>query len=49
MIKSFGVFALVLLGSVAALARKPETVQELVARADSARIDQQPKFYMDAA
>jgi hypothetical protein len=49
MIKSVGVFALVLLGSVAACARKPETLQELVARADSAKTDQQPKFYMDAA
>jgi hypothetical protein len=49
MIKSVGVFALVLLASVAASARKPETLQELVARADSAKIDQQPKLYMDAA
>lgn len=49
MIKSVGVFALVLLGSVAAGARKPETLQELVARADAAKLDQQPKLYMDAA
>ncbi len=49
MIKSVGVFALVLLGSVAAVAHKPETLQELVVRADSAKTDQQPKFYMDAA
>jgi hypothetical protein len=49
MIKSVGVFALVLLGSVYAVARKPETLQEVVARADSAKADQQPKLYMDAA
>jgi len=49
MIKSVGVFALVLLGSVAAFARKPETLQELVQRAESAKTDQQPKLYMDAA
>jgi len=49
MIKSVGVFALVLLGSMAAFARKPETVQELLARADSAKADQQPKLYMEAA
>ena len=49
MIKSVGVFALILLGTLAGFARKPETLQELVARADSAKIDQQPKLYMDAA
>lgn len=49
MIKSVGVFALVLLGSVAAFARQPETLPELIARADSARPDQQPKLYMEAA
>jgi hypothetical protein len=49
MIKSVGVFALVLLGALAGFARKPETLQELLARADSAKTDQQPKLYMDAA
>ena len=49
MIKSVGVFALILLGCIAANARKPETLQELVARANSAKTDQQPKLYMDAA
>ncbi len=49
MIKSVGVFALVLLGALAAFARKPETLQELLARAESAKTDQQPKLYMDAA
>lgn len=49
MIKSVGVFALVLLGAVVSFARKPETLQELVARADAAKLDQQPKLYMDAA
>jgi hypothetical protein len=49
MIKSVGVFALVLLGSVAGFARKPETLQELLARADAAKVDQQPKLYMEAA
>jgi hypothetical protein len=49
MIKSIGVFALLLLSSVAVFARKPETLQELVARADSAKTDQQPKLYMEAA
>lgn len=49
MIKSVGVFALIFLWCVAADARKPETLQELVARADSAKTDQQPKLYMDAA
>ncbi len=49
MIKSVGVFALIVFGTVAALARKPETLQELVARAESAKTDQQPKLYMDAA
>lgn len=49
MIKSARVFALLLLSSISVLARKPETLQELVARADSAKPDQQPKLYMDAA
>ncbi len=49
MIKSVGVLALVLFSSAIALGRKPETLQELVARADSAKADQQPKLYMDAA
>lgn len=49
MIKSVGVFALVLLGCVATFARKPETLQELLARAEAAKTDQQPKLYMDAA
>ena len=49
MIKSVGVFALVLLASVAVFAHKPETLQELVARAESAKPDQQPKLFMEAA
>lgn len=49
MIKFVGVFALLLLGVLAVYARKPETLQELLARADSAKTDQQPKLYMDAA
>ena len=49
MIKSVGVFALVLFGCVVSFARKPETLQELLARAEAAKTDQQPKLYMDAA
>ena len=50
MIKLVGVIALTVLGLVAvSSARKEETLQELVARAESAKTDQQPDLYMEAA
>jgi hypothetical protein len=50
MIKWTGVLTLLLLGTVAiSFARKEETLEELVARAEAARPDQQADLYMEAA
>lgn len=50
MIKFAGVTALILLGLVAVSeAHKEETLQELVARAEAAKVDQQADLYMEAA
>jgi len=50
MIKFVGVAACMVLGLVAlSSARKEETLQELVARADAARLEQQPDLFMEAA
>ena len=50
MLKFVGVTALMVLGLVAvSSARKEETLQELVARAEAAKVDQQPDLYMEAA
>jgi hypothetical protein len=50
MIKFAGAVALVLLGLTAfSFGRKEETLEELVARAEAARPDQQPDLYMEAA
>ena len=50
MIKFVGVTALMVLGLVSASsARKEETLEELVARAEAAKVDQQPDLYMQAA
>jgi hypothetical protein len=50
MSKFVGVIALMVLGLVAvSSARKEETLQELVARAEAAKLDQQPDLYMEAA
>ena len=48
--KSASVFALLVLGLITvSFGRKEETVQELVARAEAAKPDQQPNLYMAAA
>ena len=50
MIKFVGVAACVVLGLVAiSSARKEETLQELVARAEAAKVEQQPDLFMEAA
>ena len=50
MIKFAGAVALIVLGlAVCAAARKEETLQELMARADAANADQQPNLYMEVA
>ena len=50
MIKFVGVAACIVLGLVAvSSARKEETLQELVARAEAAKVDQQPDLFMEAA
>jgi uncharacterized protein YccT (UPF0319 family) len=50
MLKFVGITALLIVGLVAvSSARKEETVQELVARAEAAKVEQQPDLYMEAA
>ena len=50
MIKFVGVTAAILLGLIAtSSARKEETLQELLSRAEAAKVDQQPDLYMEAA